>query len=46
MLALGDGTVSTATANVAAIINTAFTEDPGVRFLLAECTPRTDNSHR
>ncbi len=36
--------LTTATSNIAQIINTTFSQDPGVRFLLGECTPRTDNS--
>jgi autotransporter-associated beta strand protein len=40
----GGWSVATGTANTAAIINTAFNLDPGVRFLLAECTPRYDSS--
>ena len=36
--------VAQATANLSEIINWSFSQDPGVRFLLATCTPRTDNA--
>jgi fibronectin-binding autotransporter adhesin len=36
--------VSQSTANIASIINTAYADVPGVRFLLAQVTPRTDNN--
>ena len=36
--------LATATSNIAQIINKAFSQDPGVRFLLGECTPRTDST--
>ena len=39
----GGYTVSQGTANLSAIINTIYTQDPGVRLLLAKLTPRLDS---
>ena len=40
----GGWSVAQGTANTAAIVNIAFSQDPGVKFLLATCTPRYDSS--
>ena len=40
----GGFTLSQGTSNLSAIVDTVYSKDPGVRLLLAECTPRLDGA--